>query len=413
MPSSRPGLGLTEAVDHVRARSFPDAASDLTGVELEWLVVPDAMGRYPSRDQLDDVVLPGGSALSVEPGGQLELSSRPASSLGELCSDVGDDVECLRGAVVAGGGLLLGMGMGLVADPPSRRCWSNPRYDAMAAFFAPDGPAGSIMMTSTASVQVNIGLGAVAEREARWRRANLLGPVLGAAFANSPLAAGGPTGRASTRLNVWTAIDPTRTSSAWHPGQRCDAWPAYVLDARVMLIRRSQMDFLPIIGRLTFRQWLTDGHELGYPTIDDLDYHLTTLFPPVRPKGWLELRYLDALPTPWWQVAAAVASGLVRNADAGARAERAAVRFADRWALAAHGLVHPGLRRAAQECFAAATDALGDMGVGAGLIDAVAEYADRFVARGRTPADDRLDAFRRCGSAVLAEDGTRLVGAGR
>jgi len=411
MPSIKPRFGLVEACDHVRARSFPDVARDLTGVELEWLVVPDAVGRYPSRDQLDDVALPGGSALSVEPGGQLELSSRPASCLDDLCLDVGDDVECLRSAVVAGGGLLLGMG--LVADRPGRSRLSNPRYDAMAAFFAPDGPAGSIMMTSTASVQVNIGLGAGPERETRWRRANLLGPVLAAAFANSPLAAGGPTGKASTRLDVWAAIDPTRTASAWQPGQSCDSWPAYVFDARVMLIRRGQTDFLPVIGRLTFRQWLTDGHELGYPTIDDLDYHLTTLFPPVRPKGWLELRFLDALPTPWWQVAAAVTSGLVRNADAGARAERAAGPFADCWALAVHGIVHPGLRRAAQECFAAATDALGDMGAGVELIDAVAEYAERFVARGRTPADDRLDAFRRCGSAVLAEDGARLVGACR
>jgi len=412
MPSIKPRFGLGEASDHIRTRSFPDAAGDLTGVELEWLVVPDVMDRLPSADQLNDVALTGGSTLSVEPGGQLELSSRPASCLDDLCSDVSDDVDALGEAVAARGELLLGMG--LVADQPSRRLLSTPRYDAMATYFADGGPAGSIMMTSTASVQVNIGLGVGAEREIRWRRANVLGPVLAAAFANSPLAAGGPTGRASTRLDVWAAIDPTRTASAWYPGQSCDSWPAYVLDARVMLIRRSQTDFLPVIGRLTFRQWLTDGHELGYPTLDDLDYHLTTLFPPVRPKGWLELRFLDSLPTPWWQAATAVASVLVRHPDAGARAERAARRFAGCWTQASvHGLADPGLRRAARECFAAASDAFGEMGVGARLVDVVAEYADRFVDRGRTPADDRLDAFRRCGSAVLAEDLSRLVGAGR
>jgi len=381
-------------------------------VELEWLVVPDGAGWCGPRDGLDDLVLPGGSALSVEPGGQLELSSRPASALGELCADVSQDVDALRSATGAGGGILLGMG--LVADESARRCVSTPRYDAMAAFFANAGPAGSIMMTSTASVQVNIGLGAATEREARWRRANVLGPVLAASFANSPLAAGRPTGRASTRLAVWAAIDPTRTASAWRPGQGFGSWPTYVLDARVMLIRGSETEFVPVSGHLTLRRWITDGHALGYPTIDDLDYHLTTLFPPVRPKGWLELRFIDALPTPWWQVATAVASGLVRHPDAGARAERAAGRFANCWVLASvYGLGHPGLQGAAVECFAAASEVLGDLGAGVDVIDAVAEYAARFVARGRTPADDRLDAFMRTGSPLLDEDDRALVGASR
>jgi len=285
MPSNRPMLGIAEASDHVRDRSFPEATRDLTGVKLEWLVLGEVAGQCPSREQLDGLVLPGGSALSVEPGGQLELSSRPVSCLAELCADVGADVDALRAAVGAGGGLLVGMGL---ADGGPIRTVSMPRYDAMAAFFAPDGPSGSIMMTSTASVQVNVGLGSGAERETRWRRANLLGPVLAASFADSPLAAGVPTGRVSTRLGVWAAIDATRTASAWRPGQGCDAWPEYVLDARVMLIRRSETDFVALTDDLTLRRWLTEGHELGYPTIDDVDYHLTTLFPPVRPKGCLE-----------------------------------------------------------------------------------------------------------------------------
>ncbi len=181
-----------------------------------------------------------------------------------------------------------------------------------------------------------------------------------------------------------------------------------------MLIRRDETDFVPILEHLTFRRWLAEGHELGYPTMDDLDYHLGTLFPTVRPKGWLELRFLDALPTPWWQVAVAVTACVVRHPDAGARAERAAGRFAHCWSLASVcGLGHPGLQGAAQECFAAASDVLGDMGAGVDVVDAVAEYAARFVARGRTPADDRLDAFMRTGSPLLDEDHHDLVGSAR
>ncbi|MGI9032159.1 MAG: glutamate-cysteine ligase family protein, partial [Acidimicrobiales bacterium] len=239
-------------------------------------------------------------------------------------------------------------------------------------------------------------------------RANILGPVLAAVFANSPLRDGAPTGWASTRLQVWSAIDPSRTASAWAPGRGCASWADYVLDARVMLICRSGTDFAPRVKPLSFRRWLTQGHELGYPTAEDLDYHLTTLFPPVRPKGWLELRFLDALPPQWWPLATAVAAGLVRDPEAGARAERAADPFAGQWPRAARfGLADPGLASAAQECFAAAAGTLtdGDSGLGG----AVVEYAQRFVARGRTPADERLDAWRSTGSALLAEDAERVA----
>jgi glutamate--cysteine ligase len=407
---------MSEAVAHVRARSFPDDSRDLTGLELEWLML-GGVGERAGRAQwkasrLGEIVLPGGSALSVEPGGQLELSSQPHTGLAPLCSAVSEDVHALSDGVVNAGGLMCGIG--LLPDGPAPQRLSTPRYDAMAEFFAADGPAGSTMMTSTASLQVNIGAGTGKDRETRWRRANMLGPVLAASFANSPLAAGTPTGCASTRLGVWSAIDPSRTTSAWRSGQGCESWPAYVLGARVMLIRRSGAEFVAMPGNLPFGRWLAEGHELGYPTLDDLDYHLTTLFPPVRPKGWLELRFFDALPTPWWKVAAVVVACLLRNADAGARAELAGARFAGSWPLASGpALSHPGMQSAARECFTAAFDALGDAGADQELSDAVAEYAERFVARGRTPADERLDAFHRTGSPLLAEDGHRMVGASR
>ncbi len=408
MPSIRRVLSCAQAVARIHERSFPDDADDLVGVELEWLVRSGDATRPAEVDhrRLGDLVLPGGSALTIEPGGQLELSSRPRSSVAALCADVAGDVSDL-GDEVSGGGARL-VGMGLAPEGPTPRLASTPRYDAMDAFFAPDGPAGSIMMTATASLQVNLGLGGEAEVEGLWRRANILGPVLAAVFANSPLRDGAPTGWASTRLQVWSAIDPSRTASAWAPGRGCASWADYVLDARVMLICRSGTDFAPLVKPLSFRRWLTQGHELGYPTAEDLDYHLTTLFPPVRPKGWLELRFLDALPPPWWPVATAVAAGLVRDPEAGARAERAADPFAGQWRRAARfGLADPGLASAAQECFAAAAGTLtdGDSGLG----EAVVEYAQRFVARGRTPADERLDAWRATGSSLLAEDAERVA----
>lgn len=410
---TRARLGRAEAIAHIMARSFPEDALDLTGLELEWLVVPGAGGHPLDLDRTapEDFPLPGASAVSIEPGGQIELSSLPRPDLASLCRDVALDTSALGDRVARSGAQLLGMGLSPGEAGPRRL--RTPRYDAMAEFFAADGPAGSMMMTSTASLQVNVGLGSPAARQDRWRRANVLGPVLAAAFANSPLAAGGPTGLASTRLAVWSAIDTSRTAAAWRPGRLIESWAPYVLDARVMLIRGDDHNFAAL-GHvaLPFGRWLTDGHELGYPTLDDLDYHLTTLFPPVRPKGWLELRFLDALPAPWWPAAAAVTAALVGHEEAGCRAELAASCFHASWRLAfTHGLRHPGLQRAAEECFAAASAVMTDIGAGTVVTDALDGYVDRFVARGRTPADERLDAFERTGSPLLAEDAHQLVGA--
>ncbi len=171
-----------------------------------------------------------------------------------------------------------------------------------------------------------------------------------------------------------------------------------------MLIRTSG-EFVPIHEPMTFADWIRDGHPLGYPTLDDLDYHLTTLFPPVRPRGWLELRMLDSLPAPWWTVPVAVATALLYDplaAEAAGWAVLAAQGTADLWIEASRqGLAHPQLAASAQACFRIALEAMPRLGVGRATIDTVAAYLDRYVARGRCPADDVLDNWRRTGNVFL------------
>ena len=152
---------------------------------------------------------------------------------------------------------------------------------------------------------------------------------------------------------------------------------------------------------MTFAEWVSDGHDAGWPTVDDLAYHLTTLFPPVRPRGWLELRMIDALPEEWWPVAVAVTTALLddpvaaaprrRRRGAGARplARSGARRAARSGARPRRGRVlrpppaRPSTASAPTTRRRAATD----------------EYFDRFVARGRCPADDLLDDWSRLQSA--------------
>src|SRR5205085_3846560 len=121
--------------------------------------------------------------------------------------------------------------------------------------------------------------------------AHAAGPALAAAFANSPVVCGAAAGWRSTRLRTWWAVDPGRTRAVVGADPET-AWVDYALDAGVMLIRESEDRFVPIVRPFPLRAWIEQGHELGCPTADDVASHLTTLFPPIRPRRCLELRSL-------------------------------------------------------------------------------------------------------------------------
>ncbi|MFN8104844.1 MAG: glutamate-cysteine ligase family protein [Acidimicrobiia bacterium] len=393
MPAPQPRLSAATATEYIGDTCFAPGAEALTGVEVEWIL--HDRGDPQRHLSLDEVTAaagdPGAYAgrLSFEPGGQVEISSRPHKAAAAAAAETAADMALLEARAAAGGLVLSDAGR----DPwrPPRRVLHVARYAAMERYFRGGGShrpdAGPTMMCTTASVQVNLALGAdTAEMARRWRNAAVLGPVLAAAFANSPLGPDGPTGWKSSRLASWFAIDPTRTAPVAAVGDPAAAWAGYVLDARVMFVRRGDDDYVVVHEPLGFGDWIRDGHDLGYPTEDDLAYHLTTLFPPVRPRGWFELRMVDMPGRRWWPVPVLVADVLL---DADEPLERvAAVGAGSCWdAAARHALGDPRLAAAAAICFDAALERLGGADA-----DLVGEYADRFVCRGRTPADEALDA---------------------
>jgi len=395
MPGPLRSLTLGEARDHVLERCFASCGPDLIGLETEWLVVAgdDLTAHVPfARVQAATAKaqpLPAESIITYEPGGQLELSGLPVATVGAACKAMHTDAVAVQRTLTADRLTLVGEGMDPGRAP--QRVVHTPRYAAMEAYFDADGPDGKRMMSSTAALQVNVGLGETeGTAQERWLLAHALGPTLVATFANSPVNAGRATGWKSARLATWWQIDPTRTAPV-AVGGGVTAWASYALDARVMFIRESTDRFVPLERPLSFTRWILDGHALGHPTIDDLDYHLTTLFPPVRPRGWLEFRYLDALPDPWWRVAATVVASLLLDDSAKAAAFRATEGTEDLWLAAARwGLEHPALAAAAVESVEAALEAAPRVGADRASVDAVAAYLDRYVARGRCPVDDRL-----------------------
>ncbi|QFG25206.1 ergothioneine biosynthesis glutamate--cysteine ligase EgtA [Actinomadura sp. WMMB 499] len=393
------GLTVDDVYQHIHGVCFKTGPPGTVGAETEWFVVDAAdpgahvpAGRVRALMDADaDAAGPlaGGSAVTYEPGGQLELSSAPYPGLAALHAALAADIERVRGVLAPAGLDLVGHGV----DPSRRPRFQaeHPRYHCMRDYFRSGGfpDAGEAMMCSTASVQVCVDIGADrADAARRWRLAHALGPVLVAAFANSPVRAGRRTGLRSSRQGIWTELDPCRTLPVLRDGDGGDpaeAWTRYALDARVMLVHTASGEWVSDPG-MSFLEWLGKGE----PGPDDLNYHLSTLFPPVRPRGWLELRMIDALPGPYWAVPVAVTAALLDDPAAAALAEAAAEPVADRWAEAARsGLADPPLAAAARACFAAALDALPRMGA-PGLVPLVAEYAGRYVERGRCPADDDL-----------------------
>jgi len=409
----RTALTAAEVEALVRGICFKTGPPRNVGVEVEWLVHELRTPQLPvAPERLEAAyaalrTVPLRSALTIEPGGQLELSSSPATSLMECIGTVSADLDAVR-STLAGHDLGL---VGIGHDPwhPPRRFLHEPRYDALEACLDRTGPAGRRMMCTSASVQVCLDAGheepGPLGHGRRWWLAHQLGAVLVAAFANSPLARRQPTGWRSTRQLLWLEIGAGRAGAPPLDGDPREAWARHVLDAPVMCVRRDSGPW-DVPEGLTFREWASSGAPRP-PSREDLDYHITTLFPPVRPRGFLELRMIDAQPgDDGWIVPLAVATALFDDPQAAETAYRTVKPLAERalglpaphnplWIDAArYGMADPELQEAAVVCFTAALEALPRLGATTEVTDAVAAHLDRYVIQGRCPADDLLDRVR-------------------
>jgi len=357
------------------------------GIESEWLVTDV---RHPGRhvppshtkSVLSNTSLPHNSSLTFEPGGQFELSTIRQPSLGEACQALREDLSTATRSL-SGQGLAL---QGLGADPArSPRLFSrDPRYQAMATYFSRRGPDGVAMMASTAATQVCLDSGSSPHEIAdRWRRAHTLVPLLSAVFANSPWLHGHLTGSHSARLSIWSRIDPSRTRAVGGHDP-VSAWAAYALAAPVMVVRSADGPWRTDPG-FTFAEWM--NQPMG-PSPDDLAYHLTTLFPPVRPQAWLEIRCIDALPDHQWPVAVAFAAVLLDHPRASDLAEEACQPLHNLHLEAVRGgLTHRELAQAAKTCGELVVHHMDDLAVDPLTAGQVEAFLDTFTMRARCPAD--------------------------
>ena len=269
-----------------RIDTAPSQGPARLGLEQEWHAFSR---REPDRRLTPEELLaaageggplPGGSTVSVEPGGQIELATAALDPWWRAVEALHTDGALLRRRLADSGIAVLACGV----DPfrPPVRTLHRPRYDAMETYFDHWGPAGRRMMSASASIQLNIDIGPPETADRRWVLAHRIGPALAAAFANSPA-----RGYRSQRLATWGELDPTRTRPALRHGVLHEDWAEYVLGARVMLLHDvgDAERCIPVTRPLTFGEWVDEGIDGRRPGPEDLTYHCTTLFPPVRARG--------------------------------------------------------------------------------------------------------------------------------
>ncbi|MEV0245022.1 ergothioneine biosynthesis glutamate--cysteine ligase EgtA [Nocardia sp. NPDC050712] len=387
----------------------------LIGAELEWLTVQGecssargpaaaprpqpaafaaALGPYAPRSIAPDSpahALPGGSRVTIEPGGQIELSSAPFGTAAQLCEQLGSDARHLRELLESRAIRIVALAAD--ADRRPKRLLRLPRYHAMEQSFGGIGPFGKLMMCNTAATQVSVDAGADrAEVAARWKALHTVGPALLAAFACSPFLRGAPAGAwASQRMRTWLRLDYARTrppAESW--ADPIESYSSWALDVPLLCVRQGETESWAAPPGATFADWLSGAldDEIGRrPGLADLDYHLTTLFPPVRASGHLEVRYLDAQPERGWATPILAVEALLATPAVVAEATALTASTAGRWLDAArHGLAEPEIRAVAVDLLALAA---AHAGTEASAVEL--DNASRRCHRGQTPTEFRDD----------------------
>ncbi len=347
-------------------------------------------GLNPSFD------LPDAGTLTFEPGGQLEHSSAPAPIVCDAINELLDVRDFIVSAYSKHGISLAFTGVDHwhdVEDVPQQL--AGPRYPAMASYFDDRGPWGAVMMRHTSSLQINLETGSGDVARERWQLANLAVPLLTATFSTSP-----SHNVHSTRALAWQQLDPTRTG---FPGGFVAMKPdpaghmtEFALDADVLVVIRDGTAVQGSQG-WSFRDWLTEPHpELGFPRAADLDYHLTTLFPEVRPRaGVLEIRSCDALPPRWQPVPVVLMAGLLYDDVARQEALEVLERYLHitplLWsAAAARGLADDTIAYLVEHVWPLALEGSKRLGkVFIGPKQAISErFVEAYPMQRKTPADE-------------------------
>lgn len=251
-----------------------------------------------------------GASVSLEPGGQFELSGAPLATIHEICSETGQHLEEVKAVASELGLGFLGVGFSPLWTRAETPVMPKGRYNIMRAYMPKVGTLGLDMMLRTSTIQANLDFSSEDDMVLKFRTSLALQPIATALFANSPFTEGELNGFLSARANVWTDTDADRTGMlgfVFEDGFGYERYAQYALDVPMYFVKRKGAPnggYIDASGQ-SFRDFM-DGKLPALPgerpTIDDWADHLTTLFPEVRLKKYLEMRGADG--GPWSRICA-------------------------------------------------------------------------------------------------------------
>ena len=266
-----------------------------------------------------------GGSVTLEPGGQLELSGAPLTNLHQTCAETGRHLKHMRAVTTALGLGMLGIGYQPKWGRDDIPWMPKGRYKIMRNYMPKVGSFGLDMMLRSCTVQVNLDYADEVDMRRKFRTSLALQPLATALFANSPFRDGKPSGLLSTRAEAWTDTDNARCgvpACVFDPAFGYEQWIDYILDVPMYFLHRGE-DYIDVAGQ-SFRDYLASrlaGFEGMLPNMADFEDHITTAFPEVRLKQFIEMRGADS--GPWANICAlpALWVGILYDDEALAEAE--------------------------------------------------------------------------------------------
>jgi glutamate--cysteine ligase len=290
--------------------------SGARGIEAVLARLAERFGWQPKRERGRIIALTGRAAnITVEPGGQLELSGEQCTSIHCAHRELLEHIQEIVTVAADLGIVFLGLGIQPVSRVGEIEWVPKRRYEIMGPYMTQVGTLGQRMMKQTATVQANFDFGDEIDAMRKFRVAMGLVPLVSAMFANSSISEGRANGFMTLRGHIWTDTDDARSGMlpfAFSPDAGIEDYVEYALDVPMYFIIRNgeYVEMHP-----TFRRFLREGWGAERATLEDWALHLTTLFPEVRLKRYLEIRSADSQPPEMMLALPALLKGILYERD--------------------------------------------------------------------------------------------------
>ena len=363
----------------------------------------DPLEKVFEKDMLLALTSPSGSKITIEPGGQIELSDAPRNSLLEAHNSLQTYLKLLEEAVSGFGGRLLFQGVQPLHSLEELPFFPKSRYRIMFPHMLNTGSLGQWMMKASTGVQVSIDYASIEDMERKFVFLNRLSPFLTAIFANSPLIEGRSSGYLSYRSHIWEHTDNSRSGlpeAFLNTGFRLEDYIEWALKAAPYHLKRDGEGILTT--DFSFQQLLDAKHPELIMDMDDWEEHLGMLFPDIRIKNILEVRVIDSVAPQYSLAVPALIGALLYNETAFAAVQSILMdlpkeEFKIYKKAVAKDALHSEVNRTnfaktGRLIVEKALEALGSADE-----NWLLPYFEQYTKGGLTPADETLELFRECG----------------